>query len=275
MMDARPPAHKEKDDMLLDNRNAVIYGAGGAIGSAVSRAFAREGARVFLTGRTPTTLDAVAKEIAAAGGTAETDEVDALDECAVNDHAEAAARKAGSIDVSFNVISVPHVQGVGLVDLAVDDFTDPIQRYARTHFLTARAAARYMARKRSGAILMMTTTPARRAIPYVGPFGTVCAAIEGFAHSLAGELGRDGIRVVCLLSSGSPDAAGVQEVFARHARARGLTGSDWLESYRQQTLLRRLTTLEEVANVATFVASERASAVTGTAVNLSCGMVVD
>jgi enoyl-[acyl-carrier-protein] reductase (NADH) len=80
---------------------------------------------------------------------------------------------------------------------------------------------------------------------------------------------------VCLLSSGSPDAAGVQEAFARHAWAAGISPAEWLESYKQRTLLRRLTTLDEVANVAAFVASERAGAVTGTAVNLACGLVVD
>lgn len=62
--------------MLLQDENAVIYGGGGAIGGAVARAFAREGAAVFLAGRTRAKLDRVAREIAAAGGTAETAEVE-------------------------------------------------------------------------------------------------------------------------------------------------------------------------------------------------------
>jgi NAD(P)-dependent dehydrogenase (short-subunit alcohol dehydrogenase family) len=57
--------------MLLTSKNAVIYGAGGAIGSTVARAFAREGARVFLTGHTAAKLEAVARDIWAAGGSAE------------------------------------------------------------------------------------------------------------------------------------------------------------------------------------------------------------
>jgi 3-oxoacyl-[acyl-carrier protein] reductase len=78
--------------MLLENKNALVYGAGGKIGGAVARAFAQEGAHVFLAGRTLATLEAVAAEISAVGGTAETAEVDALDEQAVEEHASSVAR---------------------------------------------------------------------------------------------------------------------------------------------------------------------------------------
>src|SRR6202012_2182690 len=80
--------------MLLENKNAVIYGAAGAVGSTVARAFAREGARLFLTGRDLGALDALAKEITAAGGAVETAEVDALDEKAVTDHVHDVVDKA-------------------------------------------------------------------------------------------------------------------------------------------------------------------------------------
>ena len=66
--------------MLLRNKRAVIYGGGGAIGGAVARAFAREGARVFLAGRTLAKLEHVARDISSAGGKAAIAEVDALDD---------------------------------------------------------------------------------------------------------------------------------------------------------------------------------------------------
>lgn len=94
--------------MLLQNKRAVIYGAGGAIGGAVARVFAREGARVFLAGRTRARLDAVAADIAAAGGKAETAQVDALDQRAVEKHADAVAAKTGGIDIFVHAISVMH-----------------------------------------------------------------------------------------------------------------------------------------------------------------------
>jgi 3-oxoacyl-[acyl-carrier protein] reductase len=261
--------------MLLDDKIAVVYGAAGAIGSVVSRTFAREGAHVFLTGRTLATLDAVARDITDAGGRAQTARVDALDEHAIDKHLDEVVERMGRVDVSFNLISIPHVQGTPLVDLPTEDFTLPVMNFSRTHLLTARAAARHMVRRGSGVILMMTTTPARMAYPWVGPFGAACGAIEGLAHTLAAELGSQGIRVVCLVSTGSPNSKGVEHVAAVHARAAGATRDQWLDAQRKRTLLQRMTNLTDVGNMAALIASDRASAVTGTAVNLTCGLVVD
>ena len=135
--------------MLLDGKNAVIYGGGGSIGGAVARAFAREGSRVHLAGRTLEPLEAVAGQIRAAGGTAQTAQVDALDEQAVNQHADAVAEGAGSLDISFNLVSHGDVQGIPLVELSLDDFVRPVVTAVRTQFLTARAAARHMTRRNS------------------------------------------------------------------------------------------------------------------------------
>ena len=176
--------------MLLKGKNAVIYGAGGAIGGAVARTFAGEGARVFLAGRTRASLDAVPDGMTAVGGVGEISEVDALDEFAVERHTQHIVQEAGRIDVSFNLIGVPLGQGTPLADLPIDDFTVPIAAYMRTHLLTARAAARHMLEAGSGVILMMTTTPDRLAIPFVGPFGVMCAAVEALSRTLAAELGR-------------------------------------------------------------------------------------
>jgi NAD(P)-dependent dehydrogenase (short-subunit alcohol dehydrogenase family) len=261
--------------VLLENKNAVIYGAGGAIGGAVARTFAREGARVFLAGPTRASLDAVAHDITGAGGVAESSEVDALDERAVESHTQHIVQKVAQIDVSFNLVGVPLSQGTPFIDLSIDDLTVPIAAYVRTHLLTARAAARHMLEAGSGVILMMTTTPDRLAIPLVGPFGVMCAAVEAISRTLAAELGPHGIRVVCLRSTGSPEAPGVQWAFTRHAEAAGKTRDDFQRAMEDSTMLRRLTTLTEVAEMAAFMASDRASATTATAANLTCGLVVE
>ena len=138
--------------MLLEGKNAVVYGGAGAIGGAAARAFAREGARVFLAGRTLAKLDAVAEEIRAAGGAADTAEVDALDQREVDEHADAVAAEAGAIDVSFNVITHPHTHGTPMVEMSVEDYLAPVQVAVRTMFLTAQAAARHM--PNGGAILV-------------------------------------------------------------------------------------------------------------------------
>jgi 3-oxoacyl-[acyl-carrier protein] reductase len=108
--------------MLLANKKAVIYGGGGAIGGAVARAFAREGAKVFLAGRSLSKLEAVADDIRVAGAVAETAQVDALDEQAVEKHAGKVAKKAGSIDVSFNAIGIQDIQGTPLTEMSLSDF---------------------------------------------------------------------------------------------------------------------------------------------------------
>ena len=151
--------------MLLENKTAIIYGAGGAIGGAVARTFAREGAKVCLSGRTLSKVQRVADEIVAAGGTAEAFQVDALDEAAVESHVAAVVKAAGRVDVTFNGITAvpqPGTQGIPIAELSVDAFIAPITLYMRSHFLTARAAARRMAEQGSGVLLMNTPTPRSR-----------------------------------------------------------------------------------------------------------------
>ncbi len=260
--------------MLLHNKNAVIYGAAGHIGSAVARAFARDGASVFLAGRTLAKLQLVADEISAAAGVAEAAQVDALDPQAIEQHLDAIVKKAGSIDISFNTISIRgDLQGTPLIDMSCENFTLPILTGVKTHFLTATAAARHMVRKRSGVILTLSTSAAGLSgrdhrYHMTGGFGTACAAIEALSRSLAGELGPQGIRVVCL----RPDA--IPETWSKARDGdRGLTE---VRAYMENgTALGRLPTLDEVANAAVFLSSDRASAMTGTIANLTCGSIMD
>jgi 3-oxoacyl-[acyl-carrier protein] reductase len=261
--------------MLLVNKNAVIYGAGGAIGGAVARAFAREGAKVFLVGRTLATLNMVAREISNAGGVVETAQVDALDELAVENHLADVASKVGSIGVSFNAIGLGDTQGAPLVEMAQEHFALPIVTAMRTQFITATSAARHMANSGSGVILALTSQAGRKPYPDVGGFGVACAAIEGFCRQLAIELGPQGIRVVCIRSSGSPDTPGVDEVFNRHADNAGISREAFEAGIAEKTLLKRLPRLAEVANAAVLMASDRASAITGAIANVTCGEIVD
>lgn len=247
--------------MLLAKRSAVVYGAAGAVGGAVARAFAREGAHVFLAGRTLATLGPVAEEIRGSGGLADAAEVDALDESAVENHLDAVIRQAGVLDVSFNAIRVDEVQGTPLMEMSLEDFSLPILSYPRTQFLTARAAGRHMSRARSGVILTLSTSAAQMPGTLLGGFGVACAAVEALSRNLAGELGPHGVRVVCLrpdrLPETAPDPA---------AAAAGRLPA---------TLLGRLPTLSDVANTAVFVASDHAAAMTSTVVNLTCGSTPD
>lgn len=261
--------------MLLENKNAVVYGAGGAVGSAVARAFAREGARVFLAGRSLAKVETVAREISATTEIMEAVQVDALDEQAIEKHIGKVVEKAGGIDILFNAIGMQDVQGLPLIEMPLEDFTRPITIATRTQFLTARAVARQMIQQGSGVILTITAGPARRAVSNVGGFDVACAAIEGLWRSFAAELGPYGIRLVVIGSAGSPDTPDVQATLMLHARATGKSFEEVLADSGNETLLGRLPSVTEVANVATLMASDYASAMTGVIANVTCGYIVD
>jgi NAD(P)-dependent dehydrogenase (short-subunit alcohol dehydrogenase family) len=265
-----------EDEMLLENKTAVIYAAGGAIGGAVARAFAHEGARLFLTGRNVAKVDAVAKKIAATGGVAETAQVDALDENAVEEHLKTVVAKAGGVDISFNAIGPgPAPDRVALTDLAVDDFARPITFYTSSNFITATAAARRMTGQGSGVIVTLTAVPGRMPANRIGGAAPAWAAVEAFSRSLALEVGPAGIRVVCLRSHAIPETPLIHANNATAGPAAGVTPAEFQARLEQSTLLKRLPTLAEVADTAAFIASDRAGAMTATVVNLSSGSIID
>lgn len=248
--------------MLLENKNAIVYGAAGAIGGAVARAYARQGARVFLAGRTLATLNEAAADIRAHGGVAETAQVDAMDKAAVDAHAGQVARTAGSVDISFNAVGIPVVQGIALTEISLDDFLAPVTGICRTNFLTATAAARHMTAQGSGVIVIVTATSAKESRHQMGGFSLANAALEALARSLAGEVGRHGVRVAGMRSNFTPETYP------------GVTDED-LRPLLKDTLLGRLPTLAELAGTAVYLASDAAGAVTGATVNLSCGAIID
>src|SRR5882672_9991738 len=177
---------------ILENKTALIHGAGGAIGGAVARAFARQGAKVFLAGRTLAKLDAVAKDVSAAGGTAETA------------HADAVAARAGRIDIALNAVGIKHVQGTPFAELSLEEYALPITGYTRTNFITAKAAARHMIKAGRGVILTLSTPGSRMAGTGFLGYGVTCAAVEAFTRLLAAELGASGIRVNCVRPHANP-----------------------------------------------------------------------
>jgi 3-oxoacyl-[acyl-carrier protein] reductase len=262
---------------LLSGKIAVVYGGGGAIGGAVARVFAREGARVHLAGRTRAKLEIVARDIEAAGGVARVTAVDMFDEAAMRAHADAVAAEAGRIDVMLNAIGIAHVQGQSFLETTVAEFVDPITATARAQFIAAQAVVRHM---RAGSVVLTLTTPGGR---WVGKGflanGVFSAATEAFSRLLAAELGGQGIRTVCLCPNALPDAvelSGAREVFEGVARRMGKPVREMLEEHgRTATLLGRLPRLAEVAEYAAFAASDRAGATTGAIANITCGLLTD
>jgi NAD(P)-dependent dehydrogenase (short-subunit alcohol dehydrogenase family) len=267
---------KEKE-MLLENKNVVVYGAGGAVGGAVARGFAHEGARVFLTGRNPDNVTAIAKEISAAGGAVETAVVDAQDEKSVTEHLDAVVADAGGIDVSFNAIGISPqgLQGIPFTDLPVDNFLRPVTTYAQAHFVTAKSAARHMIPRGSGVIMMHTPEPARVSLPLVGGMSVGWAAMEALNRALSAEWAQYGVRSICLRTTGMVETPVIDVVYGLHADALGISKDQFTAAATAMTHRKRPTTLTELTAVAVFLASDHASAMTGTVANLTGGLIVD
>jgi NAD(P)-dependent dehydrogenase (short-subunit alcohol dehydrogenase family) len=264
--------------MLLQNKVAVIHGGGGSIGSAAARVFAREGARLFLAGRTMARLEEAAAAARAEGAEVSTAVVDASDPAAVERHADQVADAAGRIDITLNAVGFDHVQGLSIAETSVDDYLHPVVGYLRTNFLTAKAAARHMVAQRSGVILTISTPGAR--LTGRGLIGNAAqsAGLEGFSRALAGELGPDGIRVVCVRPHAISDALATSytnAMFGRIAEASGIGMDEWVQGLTGTTALGRLPLLAEVGEYLAFAASDRASSMTGAIANLTAGALVD
>jgi 3-oxoacyl-[acyl-carrier protein] reductase len=253
--------------MLLHGINAIVYGAGGSLGGAVARALAKAGAMVFVTGRRLNSVKTLATEILAAGGKAEAAEVDALDTKAVNDYVTALVRKAGPLGVSFNAIALKDRQNVPLIEMELEDFVRPVRIAMETHFITSGAAGRVMKTQGFGVILSLTATPGGIGYPNVGGFGPACCAIEGFSRDLASELGPHGVRVVNIRSAGSPDS----RVFKDAIDQGGERATAFINKIKEDTMLKELPSMADIANVAVFLSSGMASRITGVTVDVTCG----
>jgi 3-oxoacyl-[acyl-carrier protein] reductase len=253
--------------MLLKNKNAVIYGVSDSMAGAFARAFAREGARVFLTGRSFEKVEKVANEIVAAGGKADAAQIDALNEKEIADHLEAVIAIAGTVDISFNGIGIQDTQDIPLIDMSLADFVRPVAIAMQTQFLTTTAAGRIMVKQGSGVILSLTATPGGVGYPLVGGFGPACCAIEGFSRDLAIELGPHGVRVVNIRSAGSPDSRPFQDALANDQDA----VHDFLSKLEADTMLKQLPMMADIANVALFLASDLAGKITGVTIDVTVG----
>jgi 3-oxoacyl-[acyl-carrier protein] reductase len=253
--------------MLLQNKNAVIYGASPSLGGAIAQSFAAAGATVFVTHKRMEVAQKVAASIHARAGLAEAAEVDALDADAINSHLAVVKEKAGSIDIIFNLIDLKSTQDIPLVGMELADFERPVQIAMRTQFLSATAAGRIMMEQGSGVILSLTATPGGIGYANVGGFGPACAAIEAFSKNLATELGPYGVRAINIRSAGSPDSRPFKEALENSTEE----VSGFLKKLEADTMLKQLPMMEDIANTAVFLASDLAGKITGVTIDVTAG----
>ena len=263
--------------MLLKNKVAVIFAAGGAVGASVAREFVREGATVFLSGRNLASVKKIAREIGSSDAQVSVEQIDALDQNEVNAYLDRVIEQARKIDVVFNAIGPASAADLVMpsTEIPADKFLSYINISVLSQFITARSVARHMLARRSGVIVFLTATPAKGVAPLLAGHAAGHAAIEGLIRALATEWSPSGVRVVGLRSAGMPESPRIQEVFHAFARASGVTVEMFAQGAAERTLLKRMPTLSDTAKTVCFLASDHASSLTGAIVNASCGEVVD
>ncbi len=263
---------------ILAGKYAVIFGAGGSIGAAVAKEFAAEGAQVFLVGRTKPNLEDVAKQIAASGGAAQTAVLDTLDDAALNRYIDGIVAQTGKIDIVLDVtgpLAKEYGNGKTAVDLPVEEFMVPLSTMVRSRFITARAAARHMLGQKSGVIIFVTGSPARPHVPGATAIGAAFGAIENLTGNLAFELSPLGVRVVCIRTTANIDSRSIQDTMEMMATRMNISREQASAQIAQLNFLKVPATVQDTANAAVLIASDRARMLTGTVVNASAGAALD
>jgi NAD(P)-dependent dehydrogenase (short-subunit alcohol dehydrogenase family) len=256
---------------ILDGKNAIIYGGAGSIGASIGAAFAREGARVHLVGRSQARLDEAARSI---DGAVEVAALDALDEAAVDAHVAEVVAEHGSVDVSLNLVSRGDVQGIPLIDMTVSQLLAAVDVGLRSNFITSRAAARQMTRQGSGVILHLNSASGAGAMPGMGSTGPADAATESYMRYLAAELGPAGVRVCGIWTAGVEETLTSEKIGDVTGEVNNPGAEAALKMIASMAALRRPPRLADVAETATFLASDLASGITGTMINVTCGLVL-
>ena len=263
---------------ILKDKHAVVFGAGGSIGSAVAKEFATEGAEVFLSGRTQSSVEAVATEIAAKGGRAHAAAIDTLDDAAVNQYINGIVKQAGKIDIIVDAagpLAKEYGNGMLAVDLPINQFMVPLETMVRSRFITARAAARHMVKQHSGVIIFVTGSPARPHVPGATAIGAAFAAIENLTANLAFEVSPFGVRVVCVRTLANVDSRSIQDTTEFLAGQLNITRDQAMAQIAQSNFLRVAATVQDTANAAVLIASDRARMLTGTVLNATAGAALD
>jgi NAD(P)-dependent dehydrogenase (short-subunit alcohol dehydrogenase family) len=276
------PTQKREDHMniapILKGKHAVVFGAGGSIGTAVARGFAVEGAEVFLSSRTKPGVDAVAKQIAAKGGLAHAAAIDTLDDAAVNQYIDGIVKQTGKIDIVLDAagpLARDYGNGKNAVELPIAEFMVPLSTMVRSRFITARAAARHMIKQHSGVIIFVTGSPARGHVPGATAIGAAFGAIENLTENLAFEVSPFGVRVVCLRTVANTDSRSIQDTMDFLASRLNITKDQAMAQIAQSNFLKVAATVQDTANAAVLIASERARMLTGTVFNATAGAALD
>ncbi len=248
-------------DLGLKGRGVIVAASSEGIGRAAAEAFAREGAQVAMCARTEKTLRDAAEDIRSrTGAEVYAEPLDVTDAAAVARYVEQVAKRFGRIDVCVTNAGGPPAKN--FLSISTDEWRKAVDMNFMSVVFLARAVIPYMQRHRWGRIITITSVSVKQPIPDLIMSNSVRAGVVGLVKSLANEFGKDGI-LVNNVAPGYTSTERLKELAGVRALAAGTSPEKMYEAWAAETPVRRLGEPGEIADVIVWLASERASYVTG------------
>jgi NAD(P)-dependent dehydrogenase (short-subunit alcohol dehydrogenase family) len=252
---------------ILSNKVAIITGASSGIGYAAAKLFAREGAKVVVSGRRQAELDGLVAEIEAADGKAVAVAGDVRDESLAKRLVQVAVERFGGLDIAFNNAGTTGEMGP-VFELSLPGWHDTLDTNLTSAFLGAKYQVPAMIKRGGGTLIFTSSFVGYSAgMPGMAAYGASKAALIGMTQCLAVELGTKGIRVNAILPGGTdtpmslanaPDAGPEVKTFINGLHA-----------------LKRMARPDEIARSALYLASDESSFITGTAFLVDGGVSIN
>lgn len=255
-------------ELGLRGKTAIVTGGGNGIGRAICLEFAREGVGVLVADLDYESAQHVCEEISAIGAKCMPFRVDVSDRRSVTEMIETAIGRFGQVDILVNSAGIITIADT--VDLAEEEWDSVFAVNAKGVFLCCKAVLRHMIERRTGKIINIASQAGKTGFPHEAHYSASKGAVIVFTQALAREVAQYGINVnsVC---PGSIETKLNQVVTEGTARLLGIPAEVKRRMTIEATPLRRKGTPEDVAGVVVFLASERASFMTGQAINITGG----
>jgi len=258
--------------MLLMDQVALITGSGRGIGRAMAQLFAREGAAVFLTARTEKELAKTAAEITEAGGQAKFLVGDLANEANCRAAFDKIVAEYGRVDILVN--NGGHYGPVLPVEeYPMEEFDRVIAVHLRAAFLLSQLVLPGMYQRKRGVILNISSISAKAAYSWGSAYAAAKAGLLGLTRYNAAEAARKGVRVNAICPGPVTETEMSKELGTELARKLNVNQDRQLAGFLEGILQGRGQTATEIAEMALFLCSEKASAITGQAINVDGGAV--
>jgi len=248
-------------DLGLKGRGVIVAASSEGIGRAAAESFAREGAQVAMCARTEKTLHEAAEQIrVATGAEVYAEPLDVTDGAAVQQFTENVAKRFGRIDVCVTNAGGPSAKN--FLSVSIEEWRTAVDMNFMSVVHLSRSVIPYMQRHRWGRIITITSVTVKQPVEALVMSNAVRTAVVGLVKSLSNEFGKDGI-LVNNVAPGYTATERLKELAGVRALASGTTPDKIYEQWAADAALKRVGQPNEIADLIVWLASERASYITG------------